>query len=110
MKDLEIGTAILEYDKDGKVTHADFLPTLKIDCKEIIDKLSHISNSDLDTTREQAQSVFAIWMSKLTEIELGDREDHEISLVEEKCEKYENGSVKYCEFKLVYRELSLINN
>lgn len=97
----QIGKTTIIYDETGKLLSASFQPTVSIDSDEsILSEMKDISNRDVESIKSNAELVFAQWFRKtdnlITEIELSDREEFHVTSEIEKCEKYDNGSVKRC--------------
>lgn len=105
-QDLQIGIATVQYDEQGKVTHARFKPTLEITVSPLLkDMLKDITaTTDKETTLHNAEAAFASWFSKMTEIELADRDEYEIAVSNTTCHKHSNGIVSACYISFVFRK------
>lgn len=111
MKKQEIGISTIDYNEDGTVKNALFVPTLKIEQDNNLLKELGVAQSARDITalKQNSELVFASWFRKwdkvISDIELSDREKFEVVSEVVECEKYENGNTKTCSMRFIYREI-----
>lgn len=99
--DIDIGIVTIDYNTEGAITHYRFSPLLELTPdKEVMHQLQFVQPSaDIDIVKQSADTILAAWFSKVTTIELADREDYEVrsSIIE--CDKHDNGLVKRCRIR-----------
>lgn len=98
MQSTMIGLVEVHFTEDGKITNSEFAPMLKIKADEIlIEKFSKIrvTPDELDV-RLVGELMLGKFFSKITEIELSDREKYTITSETLACDKYADGKVKRC--------------
>jgi hypothetical protein len=102
----QIGYAVIEYDLQGRATSARFEPTLQVSYDPNLERqLKAIRHpKDEETIRTNAQRVLGAWFNKVTEVELADRETHEIVAENIRCEKYDNGAIKKCTLQFILKQ------
>lgn len=102
----EIGTAILNYNPKGEFINASFKPSMEITLDQEGMKAFEtvVNNQDEKIVKEQACNVFAAWFQKINEIELADQLKYMIDgEFAGPCEKYEDGKIKSCTIKFVFK-------
>lgn len=105
MDKLSIGIVKIEYDKEGKVIRANFYPSMNLEADDDLkNQLQTIKNSDQETVKSNASLVMAAWFSKMTDIELADREKYEISTNIISCDKHWDGTIKMCVIEFEFKE------
>lgn len=109
MKDLELGIARIEYDKDGQATLATFTPTMNVQIdKSVLRQLSTLEvKNDPSVIKDNANYVFASWFAKTNEIELADRDHYGVDTEVVECVKDEAGNIRLCVIKFVFKELTV---
>lgn len=107
MKSVEIGIAVIEYSKSGKVNRAFFTPTMETEApQDLKDALSGpLTQAEL---KGKADILFANWINAVNHIELADRELYEVQGKVVKCEEYNGGQVKTCAIK--YSLVKIVQN
>lgn len=107
MEDLEIGIAILNYDRKGKLISGLFTPTLAVEVpdlfKETMETITATTTPDLLKTH--SDMVFAGFFVKMNEIELADREDFDVVSEVIECEKWNNGIIRKCIIKYFFKKV-----
>jgi hypothetical protein len=109
MKQLHIGTVIISYDEQGKVTTTSFTPSIKINSeKELLDQLSTLkdSNEDQKILQDNANLIFGAWFNKLTNIELEDQTKFQIVSRVENCSRYANNKIRSCTMSYTFEEVA----
>lgn len=107
MKNFEIGTVGITYDKQGTATKAEFNPTVGFNLDtNVIKQLASIKQQDPEILKQNAGFVMAAWFSKLNDIELADRDKYEIATEIVSCDRYSDGKIKMCRIRFTFKELS----
>lgn len=105
---MEIGTANISYDENGKATSVLFVPsdTLNvIDDPALLKELKTIPCSEnSEDIRENAQLAMGAWWAKLNEIELADRNEWRMDTDVIECVKWPNGRVQMCSIRFVFQK------
>lgn len=104
---LEIGDAIINYREDGTVESASFVPKMKIEVGEtVLKQLEAVNHSTVAAiVKTNADLILGSFFSKLSEIELGDRDHYEVSSKTILCERYKpSGNIKQCVIRYTYKE------
>ncbi len=100
----ELGIVVLTYDEDGNIKTAGFDPKIQVQVKS--SKLKELfeigSSNDLEVLQLRADTVFAMFIDKINQIELADREKFQVVSEVMLCEKYENGNIKICKLKYFF--------
>lgn len=106
MKRQEIGIADISYRQDSTVESAHFSPTIKIELNEteLTDGLFGLKNKTAEEVKNTSELVMASWFNKMNEIELADRNTHEIKGEIMYCEEYTDKKVKRCMIKFFFIE------
>lgn len=99
-----IGIVTMEYDEQGAVTSATFVPTMKVVLDDnLIRQLQSLTASDALALQNNADLVMSAWFAKTNEIELADREEWTIKSRVVECITYpENGKVKKCAIEYTF--------
>lgn len=107
MENFEIGRATIQYDEQGNVTLAYFEPTMKIglDANIATELKKLVDSTQIETVKENADTVMASWFAKMNQIELSDREEYDIVSKVVKCEKWDSGKVKMCVIEYTFQKL-----
>jgi broad-specificity NMP kinase len=106
---IKFGIVTMTYDELGKIvaTASSFKPTMEIKINKNVEaelKVLEIQN-DEQAIVHNAEMIAAGWFSKMTEIELADRNSyHTVSNIIE-CVKWPNGSVRKVVVELVFKKL-----
>lgn len=100
---MDIGVVTISHDKDGNMGEAYFKPTMQVSLdKSLVPALTAGTMASTDNPeyiRNQADIVMASFFSKITEIELADRDKYELKSEIIQCSKWGNGAVRTCKIK-----------
>lgn len=111
MEKITIGKATIEYDIYGIVERASFEPTLNVNIgPDIISQLARINNESQVELQSNADLILGAFFSKLTEIEVADREMFAVKSRVVECVKYTAGAVKKCVLEYTFEEREEILN
>lgn len=107
MNNQEIGVVTIDYNEEGVAIHSLFEPTLKIKGgMSLLEQMEALTaTQDPEIIKSNADLVFGNWFNKLSEIELADRDTHEVVSELVECDKYPSGNIKKCVLKYIFREL-----
>lgn len=98
-----IGELLMEYDKDGKLTNAKYLSQVPIsDIASLSEEVHKITCNNKEALKTNAEIVLASWFSKVSAIELADREKHKVETEIVSCEEWPNGLIKACILKFFF--------
>lgn len=105
MKNTEIGVVTTNYDEQGKLISANFKPTMQVELSDSVKRMLDQAlqkDDNVESLKRNSDFVLGSFFSKMTEIELADREDYEIVSEILDCHTYENGKVKFCRIKYLF--------
>lgn len=104
MNKSKIGRAIIKYDRKGNVTEAKFKGSFETSFDDSL-KQQLIKASSRDEIKQNADLTLAGWFSSLNDIELADRNTHEIVSEVVSCDVYLFGKgVKKCIIDYYFQE------
>jgi len=111
MKDKELGVVTINYNKEGIIVTGDLKVSPFVPDKELVSKLAQIPGVEPEVINKQAQLIFSAWFAMITGFELADMFEYEIASEVVHCEKHENGKVKQCQLKFIFRKrIEQVNN
>lgn len=112
MEKIIIGRATIEYNLDGIVTSAKFDPMLDVNLgPEILSQLTQIKNGSQDELQSNSDFILGTFFSKMTEIELADRNLFVVKSKVVDCVKYVvNSSVAKCVLEYTFEERKEVLN
>lgn len=102
-----IGIVTMEYDENGNVTSATFVPTMKVTLDEnLVHQLQSIPASGAVTLMNNADLVMSAWFSKTNEIELADREEWAVDGRMIECTLHPGSTkVKKCVIEYTFKKI-----
>jgi hypothetical protein len=93
---LDLGYVSIEYNPDGTVREASFVPTMVVPVPPAVhNDLMRVGRiDDIVALQGSADIIMASWFSKVNEIELAERTEYTIKSTISKCVRNEDGRVK----------------
>lgn len=111
---MNIGVVTMKYAQDGSSLDSYFKPTMKVHIAENIAKALAVSMVERSLTpndptivKEKADLVLASFFSKMTEIELAERDEYEIKSEIVNCTKWPNGNVRLCQIQYSFVKINV---
>lgn len=106
MEPLQIGTATIEYSKEGKINRAEFKP-MNI---EITKDLQEVGQTEKEI-KEVSEKLVAKWFAFVNGIELADQTEYEIFSEIKDCVKYTDGKINVCVINFYFKQkFNAVNN
>jgi len=105
-----IGSTTIQYNQEGKVNFALFLPNQYIVSEESTNGMfSQLEQLEVepyeDKILKQAELMMATWFSKLNDIEMADREQYKVVAEMDECHKYPNGQVSKAKVSFYFTDI-----
>jgi hypothetical protein len=108
MQDTEIGTVTTSYNQEGEAITIEFKSSMYIKSNEnLLKQLRTVKSADdIQVLQTNSDLAVASWFSKITEIELTDPSEGQITSEIVSCDKYPNGKIQTCVLKYTFRKFS----
>jgi len=101
----KIGTALLQYNVEGKLETATFNPGISIEKKEIEDQLGDCNGKSIEDIKKCSQLLLGAFFNKISGIELRDMEKTEIEIRIVDASRYTStANIKEVEIDFIYKQ------
>lgn len=105
MENTKIGTATLIFTETGAFKQGSFKPDA-ISIPFVGPDLTQVDLCEnVEQIQQKADEVFATWFSRMSEIELADREKYTIKSKVTKCVTFASGRPQVCEIEYTFEKL-----
>jgi hypothetical protein len=107
MEPLEIGTATIRYNEQGKPTTTGFISNMNLlFTPQLTAQLRSLDGKkDTEQLKKDADLLLGAYFNKIDEVWMANRDEYEIASEIVNCEKYDNGNTKTFSIKYIFREL-----
>lgn len=105
MDNFEIGIVKIDYNEDGSIASASFVPHKEMKFDERVLQQITAKPESPERVKEIADFVLGAWFSKMTFIELADPEKYSLQSEIVECLSFPKGTVKSCMLKYVFKSV-----